>query len=112
MDKNSFAKDLENINRVDALNISQNNAETALEQLLIVISSLIDEHAPLRQIINWEVKTKSKPWLTTGILTSIKNKNKIVICRAKDQTRKDQFFHQFKKYRNLLSNLTKQSKNN
>ena len=110
MDKNSFVQDLENINRVDALNISQNNAETALEQLLIVISSLIDKHAPLRQIIDWEVKTKSKPWLTTVILTSIKNKNK-TIWRAKDQTRKDQFFHQFKKYRNLLSNLTKQSKN-
>ena len=68
MDKNSFVQDLENINRVDALNISQNNAETALEQLLIVISSLIDKHAPLGQIIDWEVKTKSKPWLTTGIL--------------------------------------------
>lgn len=52
MDKNSFVQDLENINRVDALNISQNNAEIALEQLLIVISSLIDKHAPLRQIID------------------------------------------------------------
>lgn len=52
MDKNSFVQDLENINRVDALNISQKNAETALEQLLIVISSLIDKHAPLRQIID------------------------------------------------------------
>ena len=80
----------------------------------IVINSLIDKHAPLTQITKRKVKTKSKPWLATGILTSIKNKNKIYnkLCRAKDQTRKDHLYHQFKKYRNFFSNLTKQSKEN
>ena len=34
-----------------------------------------------------ELKTRSKPWLTSGILTSIKNKNEKYnkFCKVKDQ---------------------------
>ena len=54
-------------------------------------NSLLEKHAPLKQITKKEIKTKSKPWITTGILTSIRNKNKIYnkFCKAKDQKRKD-----------------------
>ena len=45
-------------------------------------------------------------------MTSIRNKNKIYnkFCKAKDQKRKDSLHQQFKTYRNILSNLTKKSK--
>ena len=48
------------------------------------------------------------------MLTSIRNKNKIYnkFCKAKDQERKDSLYQQFKNYRNILSNLTKKSKEN
>ena len=60
------------------------------------------------------IKTKSKLWITTGILTSIQNKNKIwnKFCKAKDQKRKDLLHRQFKNDRNILSSLTKKSKEN
>ena len=53
-------------------------------------------------------------------MTSIQNKNNIYIyiyiynkfCKAKDQKRKDLLHQQFKNYRNILSNLTKKSKEN
>ena len=41
-------------------------------------NSLLEKHA-LKQTTKKEIKTKSKPWITTGILTSIRNKNKIYI---------------------------------
>ena len=47
-------------------------------------------------------------------MTSIRNKNKIYnkFCKAKYQKRKDLLHQQFKNYRNILSNLTKKSKEN
>ena len=59
-------------------------------------------------------KAKSKPWIATDILTLIRNKNKTYnkFCKAKDQKRKDLLHQQFKNYRNILSNLTKKSKEN
>ena len=54
-----------------------------------------------------ELKTRSKSWLTGGILTSVKKTNKIYnkFCKVKDQTRKQH--HQiFKTFRNSLVNLT------
>ena len=47
-------------------------------------------------------------------MTSIQNKNKIYnkFCKAKDQERKDLLYQQFKNSRNILSYLTKKSKEN
>ena len=61
-----------------------------------------------------ELKTRSKTWLTSGILTSIQNKNKICnkVCKAEDQARKQHLHEKFKIYRNSLANLTRQSKQN
>ena len=47
-------------------------------------------------------------------MTSNQNKSKIYnkFCKAKDQKQKDLLHQQFKNYRNILSNLTKKSKEN
>ena len=67
---------------------------------------------PLKQITQKVIKTKSRSWITTGILTSIRNKNNIYnrFYKAKDQERKDLLHQQFKSYRNILSNFTKKNK--
>ena len=46
---------------------------------------------PLKQITQKVIETKSKSWITTGILTSFRNKNNIYnrFYKAKDQERKD-----------------------
>ena len=51
--------------------------------------------SPLRR--KMEIKTKSKPWITPGILALIRNKNKIYskFCKAKDQEQKDLLHQQF-----------------
>ena len=38
---------------------------------------LLDTYVPIQKLTKAELKLKSKPWLTRGIITSIKNKNKI-----------------------------------
>ena len=58
------------------------------------------------------MKTQSKPWITKGILTSIKKKVKIhsKSLKANDQTRKEALTQEYKIYKNLLTNITKKSK--
>ena len=108
-------QDLEHINWVEALKVNDKNVDTSLRIFLQTINSLLEKHASLEQITKKEIKTKSKPWITTGILTSIRSKNKIYnkFWKAKDRKRKKDLLHQqFKNYRNILSNLTKKSKEN
>ena len=38
---------------------------------------LVDKHAPVRIVTRAEQKQFNKPWLTTGILKSIKKKQRI-----------------------------------
>ena len=49
--------------------------EIYLENLLKIINALLDKHTPKKPMTKKELKTRSKPWLTSGILTSVKNKN-------------------------------------
>ena len=60
------------------------------------------------------MKTNFKPWITKGILTSIRKKYKIhsKFLKAKDQTRKEALNQEYKTYKNLLTNITKKSKEN
>ena len=57
-------------------------------------------------------KTYKKPWITKGILVSVKRKKKIYnkFCQAKDPERKRSLHETFKKYRNIIANLTRISK--
>ena len=57
--------------------MNDKNVDTSLRIFLQTINSLLEKHASLEQITKKEIKTKSKPWITTGILTSIRSKNKI-----------------------------------
>ena len=59
-------------------------------------------------------KRRFKPWITLGIITSIKNRNIIQgkLLRAKDPKRRILLESQFKIYRNLLVTLIRKSKDN
>ena len=109
INRDKFELDLEHINWVEALKVNDKNVDSSLGNVLQRINSLLEKHAPLKQITKKEIKTKSKPCITTCILTSSWNKNKIYnkFCKAKDQKRKDSIYQQFNNYRNILSNLTK-----
>ena len=52
--------------------------------------------------------------ITKGILTSVRKKDEIhsKSLKAKDQTRKEVLNQGYKFYKNLLTNITKKSKNN
>ena len=93
--KDKCEQDLEHINWMEILKVNDQNVDTSLRHFLQILSSPLEKHVPLRR--KMEIKTKSKPWITPGILALIRNKNKIYskFCKAKDQEQKDLLHQQF-----------------
>ena len=67
--------ELQNIDWLNVLKGNQNNIEISLENLLKIKNALLDKHTPKKPMTRKELKNRSKSWLTSSILTSIKIKN-------------------------------------
>ena len=65
--------------------------------------SSFNEHSPL-QTKNISSKNDRKPWITPGILISIRTKQRLV---RKSRNQLDQFLTLYRRYRNLLTKLTR-----
>ena len=63
---------------------------------------------------NKSFKRGFKPWITIGILKSLKKRSELHnrYIRAKDPERKQSLHHRFKLYRNMLVTLVRKSKQN
>ena len=66
------------------------------------------KHAPIKTLSKKEKKFRSKPWLTRGIITSIRTKNNMFKLAIRNKSKS--FSDSFKKYRNLLTRLKDLSK--
>ena len=73
---------------------------------------LLDTYASLKRVKKYELKIKSKPWITLNLQKSITVKNKLLtnFINKKDPTLKEECHTNYKKYRNLVSTLIKKSK--
>ena len=77
------------------------------------ITHFLDIHAPITKLSIKEKKELEKPWLTKGILQSIKQKNIYrKFIRSKEATSKEAFLQEFKYYKNLINKLTRINKTN
>lgn len=76
----AYCDDLKNSLNELMLNQSLPNPEnfdTCFDDFVSAIKETIDNHAPLKRLSRKEQKLKSKPWLTKGILVSIKCKRRL-----------------------------------
>lgn len=77
--------------------------------ILHAINHIVDKWVPLKKPSKRKLKLRQKPWLTNGIIKSIKNKQKLFKAYISDplnQVKKSKY----KKHSNLLNNLIKNSK--
>ena len=70
------------------------------------IQSIINKYAPMKIASRRKVKLIRKPWLTRGILKSIKHKQKLYHTLSKNPQNTEKL-SQYKKYCNLLNNNQK-----
>ena len=94
------------------LKIDELNVDSSTKICLDKINVLLDTYVPLKKIDKYKLKFKSKPWITLGLQKSISVKNKLLtyFINKKDPILKEEFYTNYKKYRNLLSTLMKKSK--
>ena len=69
----------------------------------------LNKHIPIKLLSKKELKLKLKPWLTSGILTSVKRKNYFYKKFVKSQN--PFWYSKYKTYRDKLNHLIRTSKN-
>ena len=76
------------------------------------ITKLLDEMAPFRKITKKEIKLKQHPWISQGILTSMKKRDKLYkdFLQERNNTARESLHAKYKQYRNMIINLIRKSK--
>ena len=109
---NELIEDLKNIDWDKALRLNQNLTNKSFKLFFYIFETLLDTYAPLKKLSNSELKLHSKPWITHGIMRSIKIKDKIYkkLLKSKNSQQKEWLYSEFKRYRNRINILIRNSK--
>ena len=78
------------------------------DEFIHIFQTIINKHAPFRKSSRREKQLQAKPWKTRGLLTSIKNKNRMF--RKCHKCKDAKLIVQYKKYTNKLRRLRKIAK--
>ena len=76
-DKEMFDSDLKNMNWKEILKIERGDVDYSFETFNKKVNEILGKHAPFKKLSIQDEKLSKKPWITTGILNSIKNKNRL-----------------------------------
>ena len=92
--------------------LCKQDVDLSYKKFLDKITKLRDIHAPVKKLSHKEKKSLSKPWLTKGILQSIKQKNVLYrkFIRTKDLTKRELLLQNFKIYKNTIHELIRINK--
>ena len=88
--------------------ISENNVDVIFNEFYLLITSNIDTHAPLKKLSRKQRRLRSKPWITKGLLISIKKKQKLHKTHYIFDSINEKLY--YKKYSNLLTKVNNLAK--
>jgi len=111
-DKNAFISDCQETDWQKVLYeySDKSNVTVVFQNFYDHITKTINKYAPIRKLSKKEVKSLSKPWVTDGIKTSIKVKEKLY--KRYIETRNPYHLTKYKYYRNKIICLLRKSKQN
>ena len=72
-----FREDFLEINWLEKLEIERQDANHSFNKFYEQIEKLMDKYLPLKKISKKDHKRKYKPWITNGILASMKRRDKL-----------------------------------
>ena len=77
-DSEALISEVRNVNWSEVLGSESGatDVNTVFQSFYDRITEIINKHAPIRKLSRKEIKSLSKPWVTPGIKTSIRNKEK------------------------------------
>ena len=109
LDRETLISDIQSIDWNSLLKKSS-DPSNMFDNFYIKLSEVVDLHVPVKQLSKQDLKARSKPWITSGIRTSIRIKNGLF---KKFLKTKSIYYHtKFKIYRNKLNHLIKLAKKN
>lgn len=114
-DKCVFRNDLRKVNWNDVLKLPNQNVDTTFDNFFKVIENLLDFHAPIKQSSSKKHNEKfNSPWMTCGIVHSIEVRNRLYrsFLHCKNPTQKAVHRENYKRYRNRIVSLCRQSNRN
>ena len=94
------------------LNFEKNDADHSFENFLLNMNELLGKHAPLKNVRKYQLKLKTKPWITVAIHKTILVRNSLFqkYIKLKDLVKKIETRDKYKRYRKLVSTIIKKSK--
>ncbi len=111
-DKENFILDFLAIDWDEILKIQENDPNLSFEILQNSVNTLIDKYIPLKKLSKKEIEQSFKPWITKGIRTSIRKREKIYkkYVKTKDPATKEHYHSQFKTLKTEIAGLIRTSK--
>ena len=106
--KEAYINDMQNINWNSLLSTTGDLNQSTVN-IINVIQDLVNKHVPLKQASLSKKKQLIKPWITDGILKSIKTKQKMY--RTHFHSNNIEKVNQYKRYSNKLNKVKLESKN-
>ena len=78
LDSEALTSEVGNVNWSEVLGVESGatDVKTVFQNFDDRITEIINNHAPIHKLSRKEIKSLSKPWVTPGIKTSIRNKEK------------------------------------
>ena len=106
--------DIININWTEVLEADRADPDHSFQRFNDKINEILDKHMPWRKLNKKEIRLQTKPWITNGILNSIKRRDKLLrkYIEAKDPTRKEELRTEYKTLRNRITYIICNSKKN
>ena len=84
-DKESLVAEVINIDWKSVLEIEKGNPNLTFETYNKKMKEVINTYLPLKELSKKELKIQAKPWITNGIRSSIKRRDKKEIYQNKDE---------------------------
>ena len=109
--KREFNEEIGNINWGGIIN-DTNGTDESYTQFYNKIEEILDCMAPYRKMSQKQIRLEQRPWITLGLLVSMKKRDKLSKQRAreKDSETKNEISGKYKLYRNMIVTLLKMSK--
>ena len=105
--KEQYLADFSQINWPDLYSTSTDLHEIT-NACINKVKYIVNKHAPLKKVTNSKMKQLNKPWLTQGLLKSIKKKQKMY--KSHFLSKNSMKIKEYKQYSNLLNKMKAKAK--
>ena len=95
--------------------LNANDTDEAYDMYQNKFIELLDKHAPMRKLTKKEINLRKKPWLTSGLLTSIRRKRKLFNKLKEEKFNNkntSETYQKYKTHRDRINSLKRLSKRN